>query len=90
MPFERRTPVTAKVYIPIFVEENQMSKHLSNLERLSVKLQRYVGEDDALLQQVKRELALHQALYVFEPRKQDWSISYRKHLEHRRGVVALH
>ena len=67
-----------------------MSKHLDNLKRLSVKLQLRFGEDDALLQQVRRELALHQATEVLEPPLQDWSIPYRQHIQKVRGAMALH
>ena len=67
-----------------------MSKHLDNLKRLSVKLQLRFGEDDALLLQVRRELALHQATEVPEPLSQDWSIPYRQHIQNVRGAMALH
>jgi hypothetical protein len=67
-----------------------MSKHLDNLKRLSVKLQLRFGEDDALLQQVRRELALHQATEVLEPLSQDWSIPYHQHIQNVRGAMALH
>lgn len=69
-----------------------MSKHLDNLKRLSVKLQLRFGEDDALLQQVRRELALHQdqASEMLEPPLQDWSIPYRQHIQNVRGAMALH
>lgn len=67
-----------------------MSKHLGNLKRLSVKLQLRFGEDDALLQQVRRELALHQATEVPESPSQDWRIPYRQHIQNVRGAMALH
>jgi hypothetical protein len=64
-----------------------MSKHLNNLERLSVKLQRCFGEDDALLQLVKRELAEHQIRHVPAHRPQGWGIPYHHHVENRRGAT---
>ena len=67
-----------------------MSRHLDNLKRLAVKLQLRFGEDDALYQQVKRELALHQSVAPVEPAQQDWSIPYRKHLANTRDEMALH
>lgn len=67
-----------------------MSRHLDNLKRLAVKLQTRFGEDDALYQQVKRELALHQADIPVEPALQDWSIPYRKYLKNTRYEMALH
>ena len=67
-----------------------MSKHLDNLKRLSVKLQLRFGDDDALLLQVRRELALHQTTEVSESLSQDWSIPYRQHIQNVRGAMALH
>jgi hypothetical protein len=67
-----------------------MSKHQGNLKRLSVKLQLRFGDDDALLQQVRCELALHQATEVPEPLSKDWSIPYRQHIQNVRGAMALH
>jgi len=67
-----------------------MSKHQGNLKRLSVKLQLRFGDDDALLLQVRRELALYQTTEEPEPRSQDWSIPYRQHIQNVRGAMALH
>ena len=67
-----------------------MTRHLNNLKRLAVKLQLRFGDDDALLQLVKRELDAHPPLTLQEPTQQDWSISYRKHLKNIRGATALH
>lgn len=67
-----------------------MTRHLNNLKRLATKLQLQFGDDDALLQLVKRELEAHAPMAQREPSPQDGSISYRQHVKNISGASALH
>lgn len=67
-----------------------MSRHLSNLKRLCIKLQLRFGEDDALYLQVKRELESRESIESIKPIHQDWSISYRKHIQSESVANAHH
>ena len=53
-----------------------MPRHLDNLKRVCDKLQRKLGEDDALFLQVKRELASREALEPTESPYQDCTLPY--------------
>ena len=67
-----------------------MTRHQDNLKRLAIKLQLRFGEDDALLQLVKRELDAQAPRAQQAPAPQDWSISYRQHIKNICGASALH
>jgi len=59
-----------------------MSRHLSNLKRLCIKLQLRFGEDDALYLQVKHELESRESIESMKPTThQDWATPYRKHIK---------
>ncbi len=62
-----------------------MSRHLDNLKRLCVKLQRHFGEDDAFFLQVKRELESREALEPTKPKYQDCSIPYSRFIQGERA-----
>ena len=53
-----------------------MSRHSDNLKRLCIKLQRYVAQDDPLLQQVQSELFLLETQQPKLVQRQDYTTSY--------------
>jgi hypothetical protein len=68
----------AVVNTQALIEDNHMSRHLDNLKRLYLKLQLRYGEDDALVLQVKEELAARELL---QTKHKNWTTPYREFIK---------
>jgi hypothetical protein len=65
-----------------------MSRHTDNLERLFHHLQCWLGNEDELVLNVKRDLEAQRAIEINRHRCQDWSICYQKFLDNNQVSVS--
>ncbi len=65
-----------------------MSRHTDNLERLFHQLQCWLGNEDEMVLEVKRDLESQRTIEINQRRCHDWSICYQKFLDNNKVSVS--